>query len=224
MKLENVHIYIHWTHISNRMYRVSCCAAASVFISVRLFYSVSARIYFTKTSLRWFELYSCHANWLLLLMLLSVLLLTSQCFFRWFFLLKQCVRVLPTRLKTVIIYLPFAMRNDDTVSHIIPFAVYCAVHTLHILPPHTYGFMLMDCSSTSIACIPHMSLAFSIESYVATLFLCPFSLYFFPISLRFVSFPMKCKNNAVHQSCVNDDSSHCWKLLFANTTTTNVWN
>lgn len=37
MKLENVHIYIHWTHISNQVYRVSCCAAAAA-TSVSVFH------------------------------------------------------------------------------------------------------------------------------------------------------------------------------------------
>lgn len=51
MKLENVHIYIHWTHIS---YHVSCCAAASVFRLSFLSFTSTSR----KTSLSWFERYS----------------------------------------------------------------------------------------------------------------------------------------------------------------------
>lgn len=53
-----------------------------------------------------------------------------------FFSQSVCVRVLPTRLRTVIIYLPFAMRNDDSVSHIIPFAVHtvqCTHYTFYLL-------------------------------------------------------------------------------------------
>lgn len=159
MKLENVHIYIHWTHISNpnTVFRVELLL---LFSSLSLFCHCSCSYLLHETSLNWFERYVRYHE-----MPYSQFLLLSQVFLSAVF--SQCVRLcvclLQTRFKTVIIYLPFVQCETTTLFNTSFHSRRASVvDTLHILPPYTYSFMLMDSfhplhthTHTCIVCILH---------------------------------------------------------------------
>lgn len=138
----------------------------------------------------------CHTNWLLL----SVLLLTSQPFSDAFFpSVKVCVCVCVCVTDTIQNrYNIFAVCNAKRRHCFTHHSIWrvCAAQytytrsTLHILPPRTYSFMLMDFSSTSIhtshasyTWIWHLAL-----NLMLLLFFMSFSFLSFSISFRLISF------------------------------------
>lgn len=165
----------------------------------------------------------CHTNWLLL----SVLLLTSQPFSDVFSLQSKCVCVCVTdtiQNRYNIFAVCNAKRRHCFTHHSIWRVCAAAQYTrstLHILPPRTYSFMLMDFSSTSIhtshasyTWIWHLAL-----NLMLLLFFMSFSfafLFFDFFSSDFVWFPIKCAEAAAHQSYLTTIVHTVWKLLFAN--------
>lgn len=159
-------------HTSQTKYRVSCCAAAAAVASVfHLFSSlftvtVHVRIYSTEpvsiglNDTRYHAILTDYA--------LSVLLL-SQLFFAVF---SQCVRVCITNTiqsrYNIFAVCNAKRRHCFTHRSICRASVYSTVHITHFTSSYVQfyvdGLFIRIHTHTHIACILHMSLAFSIES------------------------------------------------------------